>query len=145
MASTDDRVPAPVTCVSIASPYVGGVNFRKAFQHLEQTGKLRYLRVANQGDTVTIVPFASLNLGFYKHVGIELKLFPAAHLLTYPRGQSMQRHWRNSFFRNFNPGKAARNHGPDEYDKRLELTKPVLEKLFLNDLYDEYIVKHNSI
>mmetsp|Transcript_1722 Transcript_1722/g.2662 ORF Transcript_1722/g.2662 Transcript_1722/m.2662 type:complete len:433 (+) Transcript_1722:160-1458(+) len=137
MAATEESIPSPVTCVSIASPYVGGINFRKSFQHLEETNRLRYLRVANQGDMVTIVPFASLNLGFYKHVGFELKLHPGKFTLTYPKGKRVRRVWRNSIFRNFNPGKATRNHAPAEYDQRLELTKSMLKQVFLNDLYGE--------
>jgi hypothetical protein len=122
---------------------------------------------------VTAVPFVSLNLGFYKHVGVELKLYPKTHRLTYSQpgnvvlrywrnslykhfgvelklypkthrmtysqlGNVVQRYWRNSLFANISPN-AARNHGPAEYDQRLELTKPVLEKLYLNDRYDDYL------
>jgi hypothetical protein len=139
MAATEESIPSPVTCVSIASPYVGGITFRKAFQHLESTDRLRYLRVTNNGDMITAVPFVALNLGLYKHVGVELKLYPKTHRLTYSQpGNVVLRYWRNSLFANISPN-AARNHGPAEYDQRLELTKPLLEKLYLNDLYDDYL------
>ena len=54
--ATDANIPSPVMCVSIASPYVGGDNFRTAFQQLEKDGKLRYLRVANQRDLMATGP-----------------------------------------------------------------------------------------
>ena len=89
-------IPTPVTCVSIASPKPGNESFRRAFQSLEKRGLLRHLRIANEGDPVTMGPPVSskvmlLSLSpalmiatsilspeiedeVYKHVGIKLKL-----------------------------------------------------------------------
>lgn len=78
----------PVTVVSIASPLVGNLDFRTAFQTLEKSQRLQHLRIANKEDMVTLLPFAApkatllspvlaaaLGAGnLYKHVGIRLKL-----------------------------------------------------------------------
>jgi len=93
-------IQKPITCVSCASPKVGGNCFRKAFQLLEKQGKLRHLRVTNSSDPVPMFyPPASCGLlcgalgsrklvdssehsesnkihkEIYYHVGVKLKLF----------------------------------------------------------------------
>ena len=133
-----DVVPSPVTCVSIASPYVGGSNFLEAFQELERLGRLRYLRVANQGDLVSIEPFFTINLGFYKHCGMELKLkqFGAegdACSLMYPKGENTL---GNSLMNNLTI-RPITNHSPKEYGRRLELAKSELENTQLEDMYQQ--------
>mmetsp|Transcript_13340 Transcript_13340/g.20317 ORF Transcript_13340/g.20317 Transcript_13340/m.20317 type:complete len:134 (+) Transcript_13340:155-556(+) len=47
MASSRDDIPKPVTCVSVASPYVGDKRYRTAFRLSERRGNLRHLRLAN--------------------------------------------------------------------------------------------------
>jgi Lipase (class 3) len=89
-AEPDAIIPKPVTCVSIASPYVGDESFRLAHQMLEGLGKLRHLRVSNHKDVVTASPKVSFRWGFYgssndddsghvgslfKHVGMNLRLY----------------------------------------------------------------------
>jgi len=96
-ASSDNDIPCPVTCVSVASPRVGEGTFQHAFTLLEQQGKLRHLRIANDKDPVTIMPKSSSKkiwamlspasyIAFklsdqdfaeketYKHTGMKLKL-----------------------------------------------------------------------
>jgi hypothetical protein len=96
-ASDDYSIPKPVTCVSVASPRVGEGLFQRAFMSLEEQGKLRHLRIANDGDPVTLMPTSSSKklwamlspisyVAFkisdrefeeketYKHTGIKLKL-----------------------------------------------------------------------
>jgi len=139
MASTDEEVPGPVTCVSVASPFVGGVNFRKAFQYQEKEGRLRYLRIVNHGDIVTIMPFYAINLGSYKHVGVELKLYGDKYTLRYPKGSqgnALVRTWSTSVFNNLSTQYLV-NHSPGEYDIRLEVTKEDLSSMYLNDLYQD--------
>uniref|UniRef100_A0A7S2IH72 Fungal lipase-type domain-containing protein n=1 Tax=Helicotheca tamesis TaxID=374047 RepID=A0A7S2IH72_9STRA len=58
-ASSAIKVPTPITVVSIASPRVGDTAFQSAFACLERQGVLRHLRVANEGDPVTILPEGS--------------------------------------------------------------------------------------
>ena len=90
-AEPDAIIPKPVTCISIASPYVGDESFRLAHQMLEGLGKLRHLRITNHKDVVTASPKVSFRWGFYgaagdeedsghvgslfKHVGMNLRLF----------------------------------------------------------------------
>lgn len=89
-AEPDAIIPKPVTCVSIASPYVGDDSFRQAHQMLEGLGKLRHLRVTNHKDVVTASPKVSFRWSFYgmssdddgghvgslfKHVGMNLRLY----------------------------------------------------------------------
>lgn len=102
--------PQGVVIYSIASPFVGNLDWRFAFQELERQKRLQHLRVANQEDMVTLMPFAAPKIGFfspavapftgagnlYKHVGIQLSLtekcrvgasFP--YSISYPKDQSM--------------------------------------------------------
>uniref|UniRef100_A0A7S1D2T9 Fungal lipase-type domain-containing protein n=2 Tax=Cyclophora tenuis TaxID=216820 RepID=A0A7S1D2T9_CYCTE len=83
-ASVDPRIPKPVSCITIASPKVGGLTFRRAFQALERQGVMRCLRIANNKDLVTLLPDrGSLSCLYimccqshvFRHVGIELKLY----------------------------------------------------------------------
>ena len=88
-AEPDAIIPKPVTCVSIASPYVGDESFRMAHQMLEGLGKLRHVRVSNHKDVVTASPKISFRWSFYgskddggghvgslfKHVGMNLRLY----------------------------------------------------------------------
>lgn len=85
-ASEPDKVlPKPITCISMASPYVGDESFRLAHQLLEGLGKLRHLRISNHKDIVTASPKMSFRWKFYKqdghvgslfkHVGMNLRLF----------------------------------------------------------------------
>jgi Lipase (class 3) len=86
-AEPDAIIPKPVTCISIASPYVGDESFRQAHQLLEGLGKLRHMRVSNHMDVVTASPKVSFRWRFYggnddgghvgslfKHVGMNLRL-----------------------------------------------------------------------
>mmetsp|Transcript_29389 Transcript_29389/g.43579 ORF Transcript_29389/g.43579 Transcript_29389/m.43579 type:complete len:445 (-) Transcript_29389:314-1648(-) len=140
LASARDDVPKPVTCISIASPYVGDRRFRRAFRLAEAKGNIRYLRVANNRDIVSIVPFMSfLRLRAYKHVGVQLKLARKKYSLTYPKRNAifwnpLKRVWTNSLVANLSI-KYLKNHGCSEYNARLEVGKKDLEDIFLNDLY----------
>jgi hypothetical protein len=107
-AAADDEIAAngPVTVYSVASPYVGNMKFRLAFQDLERKKRLRHLRMANAEDMVTLLPFASPKAGtfspiiafskgagnLYKHVGMRLLLtdtkddsLPPVYSLSFPR------------------------------------------------------------
>lgn len=58
-SNTAVKIPTPVTCISVASPRVGDINFQTAFTALEQAGKLRHLRMAHAQDPVTMMPKTS--------------------------------------------------------------------------------------
>mmetsp|Transcript_24012 Transcript_24012/g.70849 ORF Transcript_24012/g.70849 Transcript_24012/m.70849 type:complete len:89 (+) Transcript_24012:967-1233(+) len=55
-AIDDPRIPKPITCYSTGSPKVGTIGFRKAFQSLEESGKLRCVRIMNEHDPVPSLP-----------------------------------------------------------------------------------------
>jgi len=140
MASSRHDIPKPVTCVSVASPYVGDRRYRAAFRLSERKGNLRHLRVANKKDIVTLLPFISIKLSPYKHTGVELKLNRDRHQLIYPKcgwrfiSNILKRTWQNSLFSN--PSlKYLTNHGCKEYNKRLDIDKEYLDTVFLNDFY----------
>lgn len=59
VGSSDDIIPKPVSCISVASPRVGDRTFQTAFVRLEERGLLRHLRIANARDPVTMMPSAT--------------------------------------------------------------------------------------
>lgn len=155
-------IPVPVTCVSVASPKVGSESFRKAFQLLEEQGKLRHLRIANERDPVTLSPPASSKLMLlslspvalavtstlsshvqdevYKHVGLKLKLYSpsdkkAKFKLSYSSGN-----WKQDFF---NPASATTPsyHYGFEYSHRMVGLRDDLENKYLNKLYKDECLK----
>eukprot|EP00540_Astrosyne_radiata_P018290 CAMPEP_0116852286 /NCGR_PEP_ID=MMETSP0418-20121206/17205_1 /TAXON_ID=1158023 /ORGANISM="Astrosyne radiata, Strain 13vi08-1A" /LENGTH=363 /DNA_ID=CAMNT_0004484425 /DNA_START=1 /DNA_END=1092 /DNA_ORIENTATION=+ len=137
LAAADERTPKPVTCISIASPFVGGRHFRRAHHLLERTKKLQYVRVQNSRDIVPLVPPVAWNFGLYKHVGLEIKLFPdARYEMVYTQGNHTKRIWGNSLFNNLslNP---IKKHSPLVYDDRLEAVRNDLERLYLHDIFEE--------
>lgn len=87
VASNDDPIyfnNGPVQVFSVSSPRVGNKAFRETFKYLEERGKIRHARIYNARDKVAMLPYVG---GFYKHVGLELKL-RFKHLairLDYPR------------------------------------------------------------
>jgi len=86
VAANDDPIyftNGPVQIFSASSPRVGNKAFRETFKYLEERGKLRHARIYNARDEGPMLPYAG---GFYKHVGLEIKLRPKrVHILDYPR------------------------------------------------------------
>lgn len=150
-----DAVPKPVKCVSIASPYVGDENYRKAFKLAEEMNFIQHLRVSNHKDIVTIGPFVSLRLRFwknkpsvghlFKHVGYNLKLFKEGkkkqYELSYPEdsvGDELSRAWNQCIVNNLCLS-YLENHGCAEYVERMEMSEEELSKLSLNEIYETKI------
>lgn len=164
----ESLIPKPVTCVSVASPYVGDESFRDAHQLLESLGMLRHLRISNHKDLVTTVPKFSFKFDIFdesahvgtpfKHVGVNMKLFGGKEpfQITYPKVgagtlpsymDELMRGWENSFFSNisWNPKDYWKWpwHSTSKYSRRVERNKILLENMYLNDLYaDKNIVGH---
>lgn len=148
-------IPKPVSCVSVASPYVGDKKYRKAFKLAEKMGLIRHLRLSNHKDAVTIVPFVSLRMLFwkqspsvgslFKHVGVNLKLYKDAkkgYKISYPSGPSTElaRAWGQSFLTNLAGVRTyLTNHGNLEYNDRLEQSKDELEEMTIDGLYEKYL------
>lgn len=169
-AEPDDLIPKPVSCFSIAGPYVGDYSFRAAHQLLEAQGKLRHLRVTNHKDLVTIVPKMSFKWRFYdseasvgslfKHVGMNVKLYEgdAPFEVGFPTVRSGQfsgaweelaRGWDQTWFSNWswNPVDYWKwpAHSLREYNKRAMANKPGLQSVQLNDLYSRKDIVGNLV
>ena len=86
------RIPSPITCVTSGAPKVGNVEYMRAYEALERTGRLRCVQVANDQDPVTkSPPNGSINClhalfcqsrGF-RHVGLSIQLQNAGHSIRY--------------------------------------------------------------
>jgi len=151
VASQDPEVQKPVTCVSIASTYVGDAAWREVFQAAERAGDIRYLRVSNSVDVIPHGPPFDLGLNLYKHVGINLRLKKEEFYadknptwsLHFPTGgiiNELGNAIRNNCITNFAviPSRVLFMHGPPEYDRRLDYCRDELNKLYINDLYEDY-------
>lgn len=159
-ASTDPRIVKPVTCISIASPKVGNMSFRRAFQALEKQEQIRCLRVANYKDLVTLLPdrgslsclyIVCCQANVFRHVGVELKLYAnGRYQLSRPSDNSS---YFNMFLKDWtNQVKNSlyiivtlpmicckedflRYHGCKEYTERLFKCSSALQNVYLNTLY----------
>jgi hypothetical protein len=125
------QLPKPVTCVSFGAPRVGDVHFMRAVRQLEESDRLRYLRVVNDNDAITSVPVWQ-----YHHAGIQLRLFRNERQpdVSYPKQGSLPNKLSltlgNSLFNNIN---AQYDH--QDYRERIEAHKKVLKQRSLNELY----------
>jgi Lipase (class 3) len=165
-AAADPHLPKPVTCVSFGSPRCGNLDFARSYQHLEQLGWLRSIRVVNDKDFVTMVPdrlayAVALTNSIYRHVGIELKLYQvaasSAHSKKHPRihfptchatiaqhlaDDASQAAW-NWFTRPVNLVQSWRhdyavNHSLKEYADRLAGAAEYLQSRTVDGLVNEY-------
>lgn len=143
----------PVTLITIASPYVGDLSFREAFHILEKHDRIMHLRITNKNDIVpTIPPYAFrgwFDLGFYKHVGINLRLVDdeTPPVISYPQREAssmdeMYRGWKNSWAWNTSFS-SVRAHDTKEHLRKLtsKPTSDVIEKRTIEKMYaDESLV-----
>lgn len=131
----DDSIPKPVTCISFAAPRVGDYGFREAVNALEQSKRLRMLRIVNNNDTIAMLPMVN-----FHHAGFQIRLYsnPSSQPeVTYPKLEDdfwnkFGRAWGNSFLTSLNFGY---DHG--EYRERVEKNQAFLETLDLNGLYND--------
>jgi len=134
--SCDPEIPKPVSSISFASPRVGDASFLNVVQYQEQTKQLRVVRAVNDNDTIAVIPTFA-----YKHVGFQVTLYknpkykPVVHYpsksLTY--ASKLKIKMRNSLFASLN---FSYDHGDQEYVRRIEEGKSVLEGLNVNVLYN---------
>lgn len=66
----------PVTAMSFASPHCGTVGYQKKFNEFEREGKLRHIRVSNNGDAVPLLVNTIAPLAGYKQPGLNVHLHP---------------------------------------------------------------------
>jgi pimeloyl-ACP methyl ester carboxylesterase len=152
-ASAEERIPKPVTCVSIGSLLVGDEQFQCAFERAESLGWIRHLRITNDNDPVPHLPPFS----WYKPVGVHLQLNQdTGYSISHARGTCAhllggEEGWRffwklllsvaKSTSLSISMDKIIEPHNIPEYLKRLEREKPFLKELELNALYrDQRIV-----
>ena len=57
--SSTNKLPLPITIVSIGSPRVGNIEFARSFTELESQGKLRHLRMVVNKDPIADRPFTT--------------------------------------------------------------------------------------
>lgn len=161
--AADDRIPKPVSCISIAAPRVGDGKFATAFFALEKSNAIRCLRIVNHGDIFPRIPQRGTNhccCGIatfvlqggdrtYHHVGIELVLQNNGEKrIRYPRyhpGQPVQNLMRDVWRRTRHRTSQARsglcrenlavNHSCLEYWSRIDHCKLSLIQL---DLHEQY-------
>jgi len=117
----------PIVNITFASPYVGGKDWKQAFQTLEKAGKIQHIRVSSKDDIVPSI-IATPN---YTHVGVNLFLNPEAengkgYDISYIGNRSLFWQWSLS------PGE---NHMLDEYNKRQHEIKDDLRDLTIKSLY----------
>jgi Lipase (class 3) len=129
------QLPQPVTCISFGAPRVGDIHFMRAVRQLEESKRLRYLRIINDNDAITSVPVWQ-----YHHAGIQLRLFRKDRMpdISYPKQGGLPNKLSlilgNSLFNNIN---AQYDHG--DYRDRIEANKKVLKQRSLNELYADKV------
>jgi len=122
-----DFVPTPVKAISFASPCVGDKHFYKKYLEFEKEGKLRHLRVSNEGDVVACVPSVG-----YRQTGLNLHGVP---------GRMIQVKYRNnkkSSLLQFGLSFVSK-HSLNSYSERLftDENADIVNKTTM-ELYDEY-------
>ena len=59
--NNDLKLASPIQIVTFASPRVGGKEFHRCFQHLEDSGRLLYARFTNVNDMISLRPFWAIS------------------------------------------------------------------------------------
>jgi len=119
-------LPKPINAISYASPRVGNSYYFDSFKELESDGKLRHIRVSNEGDMVAVMPSVS-----YSQTGINIFVRPDKRLEV---GYCLDRNAISQF--NFD---ALAMHGLDVYHDRLfiEENEDILG-MSIDELYEKY-------
>jgi len=55
------KLASPIQIVTFASPRVGGKEFQRSFQHLEDSGRILYARFTNVNDLISLRPFWAIS------------------------------------------------------------------------------------
>jgi len=133
VAANDDPIyftNGPVQIFSASSPRVGDKAFREAFKYLEERGKLRHGRIYNARDKVPMLPYLG---GFYKHVGLAIKLRPKRVILDYPRYEGWAQSTSVSFINQLTSTfEAVKFHGCQLIRDRLLAAKDELAETTLD-------------
>ena len=129
-------------------------------QQSERAGNLRHLRISNETDVIPHGPPFGAYGNLYKHVGVNLRLENDEKMLNFlehkPRFCFQYRGgaiaeighaFANSFLVNCSilPSQILKMHSCSEYARRIDLVKPELKKIYLNDLYEKYFNYPNKV
>lgn len=73
------QLTSPIQVVTFASPRVGGYEFQRSFQRLEDSGRILYARFTSENDLISLRPFLALSGSWkfedwYRHVGMHICL-----------------------------------------------------------------------
>jgi Lipase (class 3) len=136
-AAQSSTLPKPVTCISFGAPRVGDIHFMRAVRQLEESRRLRYLRIIHDNDAITSVPVWQ-----YHHAGIQLRLFRKKDRLpdiSYPKQGSgpnkLSLTLSNSLLNNINV-----QYDHENYRDRIDANKKVLKQRSLNELYADKVL-----
>lgn len=107
---------------------------------LEKEGLIRYLRVTISEDLVPAIPPLSLHLKlwkkrFYKHVGLQLKLFNNGFQFVYPRKDNR---WSRSIGNNFATKRSwnvGKYHDLQLVNDRIDEHIDVFGTTYIDELY----------
>ena len=122
------ELPKPIVAISYASPRVGNKGYLKKYQELEKAGKLRHIRVSNEGDVVTVAPS-----GGFHQTGLNLHVAPGKKVaIEYCKDRS--------FWSQLNTN-ALGNHGLATYHKRLFIERNVTDiESSVEGLYEKHVL-----
>eukprot|EP00521_Asterionellopsis_glacialis_P006058 CAMPEP_0195281226 /NCGR_PEP_ID=MMETSP0707-20130614/629_1 /TAXON_ID=33640 /ORGANISM="Asterionellopsis glacialis, Strain CCMP134" /LENGTH=433 /DNA_ID=CAMNT_0040340095 /DNA_START=31 /DNA_END=1332 /DNA_ORIENTATION=- len=137
-AAISDEIPNPVRLITFGSPQVGKDEFVRAFQKLEQAGRIEHVRVTTNDD---LVPQLFGLIG-YRHTGVHLNLRRNIWRRTDTVSISRSRTsgffcWTNEMRMPLSQVKGPQSHHRlEEHDRRLHACKPTLESLTIDELYE---------
>lgn len=129
------ELPSPITAVSFASPQPGNLRYVKAFQRLEEEGRLRHIRVSNAGDHVCVQP--AVPFFGYSQTGVNVHVSDGYKADV---GYRNQRSAFSAFYSAISPVTALKMHGLPTYLERLvgnPDNKDIIDKS-VEDFYEEY-------
>ena len=125
----------PVTAMSFASPHCGTKGYARKFNEFEKEGKLRHIRVSNDGDIVPLAVFIGAPLMGYKQPGVNV------HLHRDKKATIAYNKVQKSFI---NPINFITKHMPPSHRSRLMreedgefVNKDILSKS-VDEIYSEY-------
>ena len=121
-----EDLPKPINAISYASPRVGDENYLKSYQDLEKKGKVRHIRISNQGDLVPVAP----SVGYYQ-TGLNLHVRDNKKMQV---GYSKDR----GIFGQFSPN-SLDMHNLDYYHERLFIDENSVDiRLSIDELYEKH-------
>lgn len=138
-ATQDDEYFKQVKAVSFAAPVVGRMEYYREHERLEKDNKLKHIRVSNQNDIVSSIPFPIMPIPGYQQNGVNLHLFESEEnkSMEINVGDNNQKFFIPQFSLNF-----VDIHLPPEYKKRVSSNIALNQDIFsktMSELYAEVL------